>query len=152
MALTWNPGIYRSGAFWPLPRPILSLKVTDEWDVDRQKPIKSDGEQVTGHSMKGVMIEVSGCINIQSGSAQLDETSQWAMYKTFRSKVDVSQDSDKYEFFIYYDSGGGIYEKYKSVSCLNLTVELGDDERIKFPYSAQFIADNTTIYTTAGGS
>lgn len=156
-AWVWNPAIYSNGSMYFLPRPVLRFQVGDEWNVDRQKVPKKQGEQIVGHSKNAVKISVSGLFGVigPRGTSEpellISEGLMYPQYELLRARCDISSEATKFELFKYYDPYSGTYRKYKSVSVLNLSADLGDNDRITFPYSIDFIADDPVIYSTAPG-
>lgn len=151
MTFSWKPAIWKGGSLTLLPRPVTALRPHDTWDMrDSKVPLK-DGSVTTGHSFNAVEIEIAGKMAIQSSVANLPEQEMFTHYESLRNLLNINDDSQKYEFFIYHDAGSGIYRKYKSCSCRDLALGFGDDDRVVFTYQATIIADDPVVYSTSPG-
>lgn len=148
----WNPGIYKGGTFYQLPRPVQQLQIVDAWKFDESKIPLKDGVSISGHSLDGVRIRAGGSVSKdEDGDAVLTEIAMFDAYKDFRAVADLSSTDSAYEFIIY-DDGSSVYRKFKDVWPVNLSCEIGDDSASLFKWSGEWIAEDTTIYTTAPGS
>lgn len=153
MAFVWKPAIWDGSALFQLPRPIEQLTVRNGWDVRESKVPLKDGGSSIGHSRNAVEIQVAGWHTIDEGTAKFTEETQFALYEELVGVLDVSSDaSDRYEFFLYHDSGSATYRKYKNCWTRSFSSDFGDQARVQFPYSITIVADDPVIYTTAPGS
>lgn len=150
----WKPALYIDPNLRRLLRPVTSLTVIDKWKFNESKVPLKDGVSISGHAFDGVRIRVSGSIGINSaGAIVATEIGMFDAYNTFRGYMDLSSNDSPYEFFIYHDTGGGgTYRKFKNVWPVSMSMDLGDDNEPLFKWSAEWITEDSTIYTTAPGA
>jgi hypothetical protein len=153
--VSYDPwGIYKNGTFYRFPEPLKSMRIEDSWDMDEQKAVLADGEQLTGLSRNGVRVTISGCSQISNGETpECASRNQFVTYAAFRSAMDVSND-DKFELFLFHQTmpSTEFYRKFKRCVPAECSVAMGDDNRIELPYSLSFRCEDSTIYSTPGGS
>ena len=150
MAFTFKPAIYKNSVLYELPQPVLAVRVQDAWDFEQFKVPLADGDFLTGHSQQGVGISVEGQIGEQSGSPKALEQAMFAEIETLRTALDITSDSDKFEFFLYHDTSSSTYRKFKSCSTVRFDYDLSDKNL--FAYSIVIHAEDPVIYTTEPGS
>lgn len=152
--MTWKPAVYKEGTFLPLLRPVVSLAIKDSWDMRDAKVPLADRSHVNGVSKNGVTITVSGgaVIDGETNANFCTEAESLAAYLEMRSVLDVSDDSQRFEFFIYHDEDSAYCRKFKSCVCKELSVDLGDEARLDFPYSLVVFAEDPVMHTTAPGA
>ena len=114
MAFTFKPAIYKNSVLYELPQPVLAVRVQDAWDFEQFKVPLAEGDFLTGHSQQGVGISVEGQIGEQSGSPKALEQAMFAEIETLRTALDITSDSDKFEFFLYHDTSSSTYRKPSS--------------------------------------
>ncbi len=150
----WNPGIsIAAGALQQLPHPIKSLQINDKWDFKQMKIPLKDGISLAGHSYSGVRITASGDLaKDKAGTTVLTEILTFDAWSDFRSQMNRDSGDTPYEFFIYHDAGEPIYRKFKNVWPVNSSLGLGDDNNVVFVWSAEWVAEDTVVYTTAPGA
>jgi hypothetical protein len=153
MAWTWEPAIYKGGTLFELPKPVKSLVVKHGWHFETTKVPLADGQFTDGHSKQGVSIFVQGELGSEVGVGNLTTAQlQFERLEAWTTRLDVvSAGTDKYEFVIWNDKSS-VYRKYKDVSCVDLTFDIGDDKHVIHPYTINLFAEDPTIYTTAPGS
>jgi hypothetical protein len=149
MTFVFSPAIYRDAELWTLPRPVTSLRILDAWDFERFKVPLAAGDAHVGHSKQGIDIAIDGQFGSQDGTTKLTEAEMFAVLETLRAKLDVPSDDEKFEFFLYYDSGSGTYRKFRGCSAVRLEYDLSSPHL--FSYAAIVHADDPTIYSTAPG-
>lgn len=152
MAITWKPAIYKNSTLVQLPRPVRELQYGIAWDFRQSKIPLLDGQSSVGHSKNGRTVSISGEFAIQAGTPKLTEEDMFNLMTTFEALLDVSQASDKYEFFSHHDATLGTYRKLKNCFPTRLTTSFGDGDRIAFTYAAEIMSEDSTIYTTAPGA
>jgi hypothetical protein len=149
MTFIFSPAIYRDSELWKLPRPVTSLRIQEAWDFERFKVPLADGDTHVGHSKQGIDIAIDGQFGSQDGTTKISEAEMFAVLEVLRSKLDVSDESEKFEFFLYYDGGSGTYRKFRECSAVRLEYDLSSPHL--FSYAAIVHADDPNIYTTAPG-
>ena len=150
MAFVFQPGIYRNSNLYLLPRPVSTLRMTEGWDYQQFKVPLKDGDVHVGHSRDGINILIEGQFGSQNGALKLTEQEMFSALETLRSSLDVTSDSDKFEFFTYYDVDSVTYRKYKDCSAVRLEYDLSSPHL--FTYSATLHADDPTIHSTGPGA
>lgn len=152
--MKWKPAIYKGSTLYELPRPVPALTIKDGWDMREAKVPLSDRTFVNGVSKNGVTIVVGGliAINGETGVQLCAETDRLAAYVEMRSALDVSDDTERFEFFVCHDAGTSYYKKFKSCVCKELTVDLGDESRTDWPYTLTILAEDPVLYSTAPGA
>ena len=149
MAFLFQPGVYRDGSIYLLPRPVTRFRVSERWDYQQFKvPLKA-GDVHVGHSRDGIDLLIEGQFGSQDGDLKLSEEAMFDALEALRSSLDVTSDNDKFEFFTYYDSDSTTYRKYKNCSAVRLEFDLSSPHL--FTYSATLHADDSTIHSTAPG-
>lgn len=147
-----NMGIYRNSTFYPLPRPLPSVRVQLAWDHEKKKAIRKDGEQISGVSRNALEIQISGLLAIDTDTPRIYEEDMFALWSSLVTNMDVDNNT-KFELFLYYrTTGTPYYRKFKRVSPASLTFDMGDQARVPFQYTATFLAEDPVIYTTAPGA
>ena len=147
-------GIWKNGTFYDFPAPLKSYRISDSYDMDTQKAVLVDGEQLSGVSQNGVKVDIAGCTQIQNHDDPVcTARNQIAAWAAFRSAIKVSGE-DKFELFLHYSPivGNTFYRKFKRCAPTEVVVSFGDDNRTEYPYSASFHCEDPVIYTTAGGA
>jgi hypothetical protein len=157
----WKPAYYNDAASAPklryLPRPIVTLDLPFECSVDEHKIPLATGTKSFGWSVNGLKITVVGEFGIVGNptdgeSYPISEADQWDAVSTYATHLFTGSHTNKGEFFLFYDSsGGGTYRKFKNVRPLTFVPQLGDDKRVVYGYTATFLVETPTIYTTAPG-
>ena len=150
MTFVFSPAIYRDATLWELPRPVSSMRIQESWDFERFKVPLADGDSHVGHSKQGVDISIEGQFGSQDGVTKLSEAEMFAVLESLRTKLDISADSEKFEFFLYYDISSGTYRKFRECSTVRLEYDLSSPHL--FAYSAIVHADDPTIFSTAPGA
>ena len=151
MSFVWKPAVYHSATgLFQLPRPVVSLAWQDAWDFEQFKVPLADGDALVGHSHNGVDIRVEGQVGQQAGALKLDEQDMFGAIETLRNRLDVNDESEKYEFFVYHDSASGTYRKFKSASTVRFECDLSDVHL--FTYTVLIHAEDPTMYNAAPGA
>lgn len=149
----WKPAVYKDSTLTELPRPVLQLAVNDSWDMRESKVPLDDGISITGVSRNGVVIAVSGELAAQPEGTELGgELAMFDAWKSLRDVLNIDDDTEKFEFFIYHDATAGVYRKFKNCFCRSMGFDNGDNSRVPFPYSLEIVSEDPTVYTTAPGS
>lgn len=150
MAFVFKPAIYKGSTLYELPRPVTRLRISDRWDFAAYKVPLRDGDRLTGHSREGVEIVLEGQVGSQAGSLKLSEQAMFTEMLMLRQTLDVSEDDDKFEFFLYHDAGTATYRKFKG--CSTLAFEWDLSSPALFAYSLTLHAEDATLYTTGPGA
>lgn len=151
MALVWKPAIYKSSTLTELPRPVHVLDILDQWDYQKSKVPKQDGETAAGHSRNARRIEVQGELGKHAGTPTISEADQLAAMALLDTAVDCSGE-DRYEFFFYHDTGSTTYRKFKSCYTDSMKWSLGDENRSPMSYTLTIIATDPALYPTGPGA
>ena len=149
MTFTFKPALYDGSTLYELPRPVVAMRIKDQWDFERLKVPLSAGDSLVGHSLNGVDLAVDGQIVSQAGALLLSEQDMFSELQSLRSALDVSATDQKYEFFLYHDAASATYRKFKKCSTLRFEYDLSDKRLFK--YSVEVHAEDPVIYTTAPG-
>ena len=152
--MTWKPAVYKGSTLYEFPRTVNVVNIKDSWDMREAKVPLADRNHVNGVSRNGVSITVGGLIAFdgETGSPFCAEADRWAAYEALRSALDVSDDSERFEFFVYHNPATPYYRKFKNCVCKECSLDVGDDSRTDWPYTVQIFAETPTIYTTAPGA
>lgn len=150
MTFIFQPGVYRNSTFYVLPRPVSTLRMTEGWDYQQFKVPLKNGDTHVGHSRDGINILIEGQFGSQNGSLKLTEQEMFSDLETLRTSLDVTSDTDKFEFFTYHDAASVTYRKYKECSAIRLEYDLSSPHL--FTYSVTLHADDPTIYSTGPGA
>ena len=124
MAFTFKPALYKNSALYELPQPVLAVRIQDAWDFEQFKVPLSAGDFLTGHSQQGVVISIEGQIGEKTGAPKALEQAMFAELEALRTALDITSDSDKFEFFLYHDSSSSTYRKFKSCSTVRFDYDL----------------------------
>jgi hypothetical protein len=156
--MNWCPAIYHSSfGVYILPRPVITLDPKWTQDSDPKKVPKLAGGFTYGFSWNPVKIHVAGQFNISAGTTPLvgstesDKITELQSMVTKLSNVISSADAF-YEFFMFYNSGTGVYLKFKSCWTEAFMPQLGDGDRTTWPYQIDIVANDPVLYTTAPGA
>ena len=154
MTMIFKPSVWKTGdgAVTEMPKPTPQVTIGDSWDSRQSKVPLADGITFDGLSRNGTEIRVSGQFGLDTSGTYLGEENMFARYETIRTKIDISADSDKYEFFLFHDTVEPLYRKFKSCVTRSLDLSLGDDDRIAFVYNLVIVAEDPVIYSTAPGA
>lgn len=147
MAFSFKPAIGRGTSVFELPRPVPVLRIQDSWDGESYKVPLLDGEERVGISRQGPRIILEGQFGSASGSLTVNEEEMFTKWLELRTQSDAG--TSPFEFFIYFDSGSGVYRKLKDCSTLRLECDLSRMQL--FEYSMVIQADDPTIYQTGPG-
>lgn len=154
----FNPATYKSSQLYYLPKPIGGLIIRDSWDARESKVPLKDGAASNGQSQNAVQIDVQGQVgfkditdDIESADKFLTEVEMFDAIRTMRGELDTD-DSTRFEFFVYHDSGSSTYRKFKNCWCRNLDFSVGNDVANLFTWNCSIIAEDPVIYTTAQGA
>lgn len=149
--MTWvfKPSIYVA-SLTEFPKPVTSLVLNDRWDMDIHKVPLNAGQFTEGRTKNGVSINISGFVGKQAGTTKLTEEAMFGVLESLRTTLDTV--TSKFEFFVYHDTGTSTYRKFKDVVCQSFSCGLGDETRVPFSYSAELLAEDPVIYTTAPGA
>lgn len=148
MAFVWRPSIYKNSTWTILPRPIVKFSFPTTWKFDKQEVPLKDGCITYGHAIASDQIVIQGFIGHQDGTTKISEEEMFTVLESLRTTLNVGSRSDLYELFIYYDVGSATYRKLKNVYTVSFDVDLGDSDRIIWPYAIVMEAEDRTIYST----
>ncbi len=150
MGLTFRPAVYKGGELFELPRPITQVRILDRWDFERLKVLLSPGDYLTGHSRHGIEISIEGQFGSHEGSLSLTEEEMFVVWEGMREMLDVTEDSEKFEFFLYHEGSDGSYRKLKECSTVRLECDMSNKHL--FEYAVTIHADDSSLYPTAPGA
>lgn len=148
MAFIWRPSIYKNSAWTILPRPIIKFSFPTTWKFDKQTVPLKDGCITYGHAIDSDQIVIQGFIGNVDGTHKISEEEMFGVLESLRTALDVGSRSDLYELFIYYDEDEDTYRKLKNVVTVGFDVDMGDADRVIWPYSIVMEAEDRVIYTT----
>lgn len=174
MAFVFKPGLWRADAtspptsgsedigagrmFW-LPQPVTSFPVSFEWKGSTVEPrLKTGAEGVRGHKLKSRVESFSGKIAMTTVGGEVLYTDQdmfewFEDFQAFLTFSDASAQRDKpLELFWFYDSATSTYRKHKGVHAASLRTDVGDSERVVFPWNLQLTITDPVVYTTGPGA
>lgn len=151
MALVWKPAIYKSSTLTLLPRPVHTLDIMDKWEFEESKVPKRDGCRMAGHSRGPRRIEVTGELGSHNGTPTISEDDQLAAMALLDAAIDIDGET-RFEFFIYHDTVGPSYRKYKNCAPDAMKWSLGDENRSPMAYTLSIIAEDPALYPTAPGA
>lgn len=150
MSFQFAPAVVRLGTIFRMPRPVVSLRVSEAWDFERFKVPLRDGDHCSGHSRQGVDIHLEGQIGSHDGALRLSEQEMFETLEELRAGLDVGSDDEKYELFLYLDEDSETYRKFKRCSSVRLDYDLSNPHL--FTYSAVIHAEDPIIYDSAPGA
>lgn len=139
---TFEPRIVHGDYSYALPRPILTLRLGDAWDVQRFKVPLREGSILTGHSRNGTEIRIEGQIGSQAGTLRLTEQAMFETLEELRTAVDVSHQSGPFMLSLYGDAQG--LHRYFA-ACTTLRLELDLSDKHLFSYSLHIHAAEPVI-------
>lgn len=173
MAFIFKPGLWRATAtsppsvgevigsgrmFW-LPLPVLSFPVSVEWKGLTTEPRMADGaEGVRGNKRKSRIETFSGQIakTTVGGDALYTDEEMFEWFEDFSAFItfgNTTASRDKpMELFWFYDLDTTTYRKHKGVYAASLRTDIGDQERVVFPWNLQLNITDPVIYTTGPGA
>lgn len=177
MAFIFKPGLWRSSdtnppsgetigsgnMFW-LPLPVLSFPVSAEWKGSTVEARLSNGaEGVRGSKRKSRVESFSGLVARDQmgddGDPVLGDSNMFGLFESlveFMTFGNTEAERDKpMELFWYFDDSietGPTYRKHKGVYAASLRTDIGDQNRVTFPWNLQLIITDPTIYTTGPGA
>lgn len=157
LAFEWKPALWHSdfgGAsnIYQLPQPVVQLDIGWSWKQQEHKVPRTAGATSYGLALDSVPITVVGEFGKSASAVTDSEQEMWTELETMRSKLAAADDSEKLEFFVYHDSSGGTYRKFKKVRPVSLQPSVGDSTRIIFGYQLVLMAEDVVIYDTSAGS
>ena len=141
---TFAPTIIRGSTFFELPRPIVSLRLSDAWDFQRFKVPLRDGDTITGHSRNGSEIRLEGQIGSHAGQIQPDEAAMFATMEALRGSLHVASPADVFILSLYHDELG---QHHYFQDCTTTRLELDLSEKHLFNFSVQIHAANPSLQT-----
>ncbi|MCA9040460.1 MAG: hypothetical protein KDA65_08945 [Planctomycetaceae bacterium] len=144
--LEFRPAIYQGGALYELPRPVRSLRLQEGWDFEQFKVPLRDGDQLTGHSQRGVEILLEGEIGSQGGELKLSEVEMLETLFELRDLLDVNGESSKYGLVLYRDVETAEYRRFKKCTTVEFEYDLSQPQL--FTYSLVVHAEDPAIYQT----
>ena len=103
----------------------------------------------TGHDPDGIITYYG---SDTEENRRLWEAQMWNKLIAIRTLINAHTDDNPLELFFIYDTVGPQYIKFKSVVPRGFNFNLGDGVSTYFTYDAAFVANDTTIYTTAPGA
>lgn len=165
MPFTYRPAVYAPGAsgtpFLSFPCPVVDLPIQFQWvGQDHRIPLK-EGGQSYGYTAVSVPISISGEVGVDLDDSishyedqKLWEYEMWRKIIAVKNLCNAQSDANPLELFLYYDAdiSDPFYIKFKDVRCRTFDLNIGDTAYTAFSYTATFIANDTTIYTTAPGA
>lgn len=146
--LTFHPAIWRSPSLFALPRPVVSVRIQDTWDVDRFKVPLLDGDTLLGHSRNGVDVSLEGQIGSRDGTLLLDEPAMFAALEDLRAALDVQGTDDSYELVLYHDPETETYRALRDCSTVRFEYDLSDKHL--FTYAVVIHASDPVMYEELG--
>jgi len=144
MAFTFRPAIQRGGDLYELPRPVTVLRILEGWDFEQLKVPLADGDFLAGHSRQGVTISLSGQFGAREGVLSATEEQMFEEWAELREQLDVTQNADKYEFFLYHDAGSGTYRSFRQ--CSTVRFECDMSSKHLFEYSLIVHAEDPALH------
>jgi hypothetical protein len=129
--LTFAPQIIRQTTILEIPRPIVSLRLADAWDVQRFKVPLRDGDILAGHSRNGTDIRLEGQIGSHEGSLKLDEGAMFDTLETLRAALHVESSTDTYILSLYHDHFGE-HRYFEDCTTTRFDVDLSDKHLFSF--------------------
>lgn len=153
MTVSWNPGIFKNGVFSALPTPAKVLNLSISWDAHRSKTPLADGITSTGQTLNEQRFNISGSLVKNAAKTKLfEDIDIVTAFENLKLLLNVDDDSDKYEFFILKDDGNSVYRKFKSCYAESLVFGYGDNDMHDPTYSADIVAENPLMFSTAPGA
>ncbi|QDU78984.1 hypothetical protein Pla110_06880 [Polystyrenella longa] len=144
--LEFRPAIYQGGELYELPRPVRSVRLQEGWDFEQFKVPLRDGDQVTGHSQRGVEILLEGEVDSQGGKLKVSEVDMLETILSLRGLLDVDGESSKYSLVLYRDVETDGYRRFKKCSTVEFEYDLSRPQL--FTYSLIVHAEDPVIYLT----
>jgi hypothetical protein len=141
---TFKPGIWRSGSWYELPRPIASVRVLDSWDYAQFKVPLAAGDHVEGRSANGVDIAIEGETGTQAGDVCASEA---AMFQEIEALRTALGGTGAFELFLYHDSASGTYRSFRECTTVRFEYDLSEPQLYR--YSVVIHAADPTIYSAA---
>lgn len=173
MAFVFKPGLWRASStsppsvgevvgsgrmFW-LPAPIYNFPVSVEWKGRIVETRLADGaEGVRGNKKKARTESFSGKIakTTRDGTVLYTDEDMYGWFEDFTDFLtfgNTTAERDKsLELFWFYDSASSTYRKHKSVYAASLRTDIGDTDRVVFPWNLQLTIADPVIYTTSPGA
>ena len=143
MTMHFRPSIRRNGTLYELPRPIVSVRINDTWDIERYKIPLLQGDTFVGHSRSGVDIALEGQIGSQAGQITLDEPTMFAALEQLRTALNVADETDRFELVLYQDDDSD-FRSFRECSSLRFEYDLSNARL--FTYSVVIHASDPSIH------
>ena len=141
--LTFAPTLVRDTTQFELPRPILSLRIRDDWDLERNKVPLRRGELHGGQSQNGVDILISGQIGTQSGQLRIHEQEMFETLTQLRNQLDTTTPTSTFRLSLYHD---GLGQHYYFDLCTTMKFEADLSDKHLFDFSIQIRAADPIIH------
>lgn len=152
----WNPALYSPGKpsdkLFLLPLPVPQVDITWPWRSTQHEPEGGRGGVTHGISQRPATIDITGQLCVQDGDFTVTQADMWSVVEGLRAFIATQSDANRLEFFIWHDSVASVYRKFKQVSVVNFTTNLGDDNARLWTYSLNLLADDPQLYNTAPGA
>ncbi|MCA9079320.1 MAG: hypothetical protein KDA58_02125 [Planctomycetaceae bacterium] len=141
--LTFAPTLVRDTTQFELPRPILSLRIRDDWDLERNKVPLRRGELHSGQSQNGVDILITGQIGTQSGQLRIHEQEMFETLTQLRNQLDTTTPTGTFRLSLYHD---GLGQHHYFDLCTTMKFEADLSDKHLFDFSIQIRAADPIIH------
>src|SRR3990167_7886007 len=146
----FKPAIYKGTTLTKLPTPVTNLMVRNSWDSRKSKVPLKDGISTAGQSLNEVMIDIQGGAarneaDAAAATSYLTELAMFDRLTAIRAVLDTD-DTTRFEFFVYHNSADAKYRKFKSCAAGSFDFSVGDDVKALFTYVIQVVAEDPVIY------
>jgi hypothetical protein len=144
MPLQFHPTIRRDSLLFPLPRPVVSLRVQDTWDSERFKFPLIDGDRTVGHSQGGTTLSLQGQVGAHAGEVRLAEADMLATLLALRDVLHVGGTQPPFDFVLFIDPETDAQHLFRTCSTTRFDWDLSDANL--FTYTLTLHADDPRVH------